>query len=160
MYKLKITGPKIDPCGTLHGIYLGHEHESDMLILRYRTDKYEQNHRRAIPEIPNCLCKHFKRISHSIVTIAAERSKKHRHDAWWTRLDEKALANQAMSAYIETEGLQGHCAWPRTCLPRTLDLQQIGMCLKTRADLEKLCRITLNRTGWHILHKTILEKQS
>ena len=56
------------------------------------------------------------------------------------RLDEKAPANQEMSAYFETEGLQGHRGRPRTNLPRTLDtdLQQIGMCLKTRVDMEKL----------------------
>ena len=77
------------------------------------------------------------------------------------RLDEKAPANQEMSAYFETEGLQGHRGRPRTSLPRTLDtdLQQIGMRLKTRADLEKLRRIALDRTGWRTLHNTILEKR-
>ena len=74
------------------------------------------------------------------------------------RLDEKAPANQAMSAYFETPELQGHRGRPRTKPPRSLDtdLQHIGMRLKTRADLEMLRRIALNRTGWRILHKTIL----
>ena len=56
------------------------------------------------------------------------------------RLEEKASANQAMSAYFETEVLQGHRGRPRTSLPRTLDtdLQQIGLRLMTRADMEKL----------------------
>ncbi|KAK2149579.1 hypothetical protein NP493_2961g00001 [Ridgeia piscesae] len=77
------------------------------------------------------------------------------------RLDEKSPANQAMSAYFETEGLQGHRDRPRTSLPRTrdTDLQLIGMRLKTRVDMEKLRRIALNRTGWRILHNTILEKR-
>ena len=44
-----------------------------------------------------------------------------------------------MSAYFEKEALQGHRGRPRTSLFRTLDtdLQQIGMRLKTRADMEK-----------------------
>ena len=77
----------------------------------------------------------------------------------WTR--KHRPANQAMSAYFDTKGLQGHRGRPRTSLSRTLDtdLQQIGMRLNTRADMEKLHRITLNRSGWRILHKTVLEKQ-
>ena len=43
-YKLKRTGPRTDPCGTPNG----------MLILWYRFDKYELNHRRAVREIPKC----------------------------------------------------------------------------------------------------------
>ena len=59
------------------------------------------------------------------------------------RLDEKAPANQAMSAYFETEALQGHRGRPRTSLTSTFDtdLQQIGMRLETRADMEKLRQI-------------------
>ena len=77
------------------------------------------------------------------------------------RLDEEVQANHAISAYFETEGLQGHRGRPRTSLPRShyTDLQRIGARLKTRADMEKLRRIALCRTGWRILHKTVLEKR-
>ena len=34
--------------------------EPDMLILRYRFDKYELNHRMALPEIQKYLCKYCK----------------------------------------------------------------------------------------------------
>ena len=66
------------------------------------------------------------------------------------RLDEEASANQAMSAYFQTEGLHGYRGRPRTGLPTTLDtdLQQIGMQLKTRADQEQLRQIAIDKTKW------------
>ena len=57
-------------------------------------------------------------------------------EKWRTATCRRSSANQAMLAYFEKEGLQGHRGRPRTSLPRTLDtdLQQIGMRLKSRAD--------------------------
>ena len=50
-------------CGTPNGIYLRHEREPNVLILLYRFDKYEVNHRRVVQEIPKCLCIHCNRLS-------------------------------------------------------------------------------------------------
>ena len=75
LYKLKRTGPSTDPCGTPSGIYLRQEREKDMLIIKYRFDKYELNHRRLCQKSQN-VCKHCKRTSWSIVSNAAERSSK------------------------------------------------------------------------------------
>ena len=57
VYRLKRTGPRRDSYETPNGIYLEHEREPDMLVFWYRFDKYEINHRRAVSEIPKCLCK-------------------------------------------------------------------------------------------------------
>ena len=68
VYQLKRTGPRTDPCGTPNGIYLGHGREPNMLILWYRFDKYEPNHRSAMPEIPKYLCKRSKIMSLVVMT--------------------------------------------------------------------------------------------
>ena len=72
------------------------------------------------------------------------------------RLDEEVPANQTMSTYFQMAGLHGYRGRPRTL---DTDLPQIGMRLKTRADLEQLRRITIDKTKWHKLHRTIQEKR-
>ena len=58
---------------------------------------------------------------------------------------------------LPKDGLHGYRSRPRTVLPSSLDtdLQQIGMRLKTRADLEQLRRIAINKTMWSKLHRTL-----
>ena len=77
------------------------------------------------------------------------------------RLDEEAPANQAMSVYFQTDGLHGYRNRPKKGLLTPLDteLQQIDMRLKTRADLEQLRQIAINKTKWGKLHRTIQEKR-
>ena len=72
------------------------------------------------------------------------------------RLDEEA---PALTAYFQTYGLHGYRGRPRTGLRSALDtdLQQVGMRLKTRADLEQLPRIA-NKTKWRKQHRTMQEK--
>ncbi|KAI0240268.1 hypothetical protein LSAT2_009045, partial [Lamellibrachia satsuma] len=75
------------------------------------------------------------------------------------RIDEEAPANEAKSAYFQTDGLEGYRGRPRTGLPGTLDadLPHIGIRLKTRADLQQLRRIAKNKTEWKTLHRTTIE---
>ena len=62
--------------GTPNGIYCGHECEPDTLILWYRFDKYELNHRRYMPEIPKCLSKRCKGMIWLIILNTAKRPSK------------------------------------------------------------------------------------
>ena len=53
VYKLKRTGPRTYPCGTLNRRCCGQDSVPDMLILWCLCEKYDLNHRRAVPEMQN-----------------------------------------------------------------------------------------------------------
>ena len=55
VYKLNRTGPRMDPCGTLNGRCCEQDNVPDIVMLWCLSEKYDLNHRRAGPEMPNCL---------------------------------------------------------------------------------------------------------
>ena len=71
-------------------------------------------------------------------------------------LGRECASNPSNVRLLPNEGRHGYRGRPRprTSLPRTpdSDLKQTSMRLKTRAKLEQLLRIAMNKTKWRKLH--------
>ena len=62
MYRVKNTGPKTEPWGTPQWSFFCEETRPLTLTAWTLSDKHDENHLRAWPDIPNMSCNHARRI--------------------------------------------------------------------------------------------------
>jgi len=84
VYRTKSSGPKTEPWGTpQEDMYYQEDRSVSHLTRKQRDDKYDLNQLRTEPWIPNHSKRRVIKMSWSIVSIAAERSSRQRHDIFW-----------------------------------------------------------------------------
>jgi len=82
VYITKSSGPRTEPWGTLQEDVYQEDRSVSHLTRKQRDDRYDLNQLRTEPQIPNQDERRVIKMSWSIVSKAAERSSKQRHDTF------------------------------------------------------------------------------
>ena len=79
---MKSSGPRTEPCATPQEDVYQEDRSVSYLTRKQRDDRYDLNQLRTEPWIPNQDERRVIKMSWSIVSKAAERSSKQRHDTF------------------------------------------------------------------------------
>ena len=82
VYMTKSSGPRIEPWGTPQEDVYQENRSVSHLTWKQRDDRYDLNQQRTEPRIPNQDERRVIKMSWSVVSKAADRSSKQRHDTF------------------------------------------------------------------------------